>query len=69
MRRQECSACSCNKSSHKKNLCMSCLIIYQDNYKEYITEYYDTKKITPWHKFKLDNLRFLEQCSERKEMK
>jgi len=67
MVRKECSDCGCGKSEHNSKLCKSCLIIYSDNYEEYITEYYDTKKITPWHPFKLDNLKFLEQCYERKE--
>jgi hypothetical protein len=48
---------------------MSCYIIYQDNYKEYMLDAYeeDKKFISPHHQFKLDNLKYLEQCYKRKE--
>lgn len=68
MKRQECKDCGCSKSEHMVKLCRSCLLIYQDNYKEYMLDQYnvkpDKKFISPWHKFKLDNLKYLEQCYE-----
>ena len=65
MRRKECSDCGCGKSAHKSQLCLSCFEIYQDNYKEYMLDNYGGEKfVTPWHTFKLDNLKYLEQCYE-----
>jgi hypothetical protein len=66
MRRKECSECGCGKSQYKKDLCLSCWIIYQDNYKEYMKSFVeDSRKfVGPFHKFKLDNLKYLEQCYE-----
>jgi len=63
---KECGDCGCNKSEHTVDSCKSCYIMYCDNYKEYMRYYEDSKFISPWHKFKLDNLKYLEQCYESK---
>jgi hypothetical protein len=68
MTRKECSECGCNKSQHKKKLCMGCYEIYCDNYKEYMLYGKSVAFISPCHEFKLDNLKYLEQCYERKEV-
>ena len=62
-RRQECSDCNCNKSLHHRykgrTFCDGCYQIYRDNRAEYFK-----LGLNAWHEFKLDNLKFLEQCYE-----
>jgi len=66
MRRQECKDCGCQKSIHRVKLCMGCYEIYKDNYKEYMANYgeYKGNFVSPWHPFKLDNLKYLEEIYE-----
>jgi hypothetical protein len=68
MRRMECKDCNCCKSEHHTDICMSCYAIYCDNYKEYMKTFVEENRkfVSPWHKFKLDNLKWLEQCAEAK---
>lgn len=62
MRRMDCKDCGCPKAIHKIKLCMGCYEIYHDNY----TEWRLSHSPSPWHKFKLDNLKYLEQIYESK---
>lgn len=66
MRRMECSDCGCLKSEHTTSLCKSCLEICRDNYKEWLKYRVESNCVGPWHKFRLDNLKWLEECYERK---
>lgn len=68
MRRMECDACGCLKSQHVrrkgKDSCLGCWEVWQDNYKEYIKSL-DTNPQGVWHKFKLNNLKWLEEQYEK----
>ena len=64
MQRQECSECGCGKSMHHKYnggniICDGCWEIFSDNQSEYYNN-----NMNAWHTFKLDNLKYLEQCYE-----
>ena len=71
MRKMECEDCGCNKSLHRmyqynggpdrQILCFGCWEIYRDNRSEYFAN-----ELHMWHKFRMDNLKWLEQIVENK---
>lgn len=65
MRRMECEDCGHNKSSHNhmsdgKSYCYECWEILRDNRSEYIVA-----KMYLWHKFRMNNLKWLEEQFEK----
>ena len=60
MRKMECELCGCLKSEHTTKRCKVCCDVYYDNYREFQA----SGSAYPWHKFKLNNLRWLEQQYE-----
>lgn len=62
MRTMECETCGCVKSLHNrsKGYCNGCWEIWRDNHKEFTAT-----GIEIWHKFKLNNLKWLEQQYEK----
>jgi len=68
MRRQECEDCNCLKSEHRKykgkDLCYGCWQVFKDSAAVYFDEI-KTGHVDMWHKFKLNNLKWLEEQYEK----